>query len=278
MSADVYSEIALKEFDALLAGDPDESKVHAFLERNPAFVLGIVDPLKADKRVRDLLISRPTLHGFDARVPDFMVIRNNSVEWLPTLIEIERPNKRLFTKKGDPTADFTQARHQLATWVTWFTQPANFQQFLQSYFPAGDLGGSRQVVLKYLLIYGRRAEFENDPNLTRVRGSLLSGAQSLASFDRARDEIQRAAARSDKAITVKPLGNGRYRALHVPTTFGLDPGGASRLLRIEGLEDAIDANPSIADDRKAFLKERATYWRDWASSAGSNVVTSEFTE
>ena len=72
------------------------------------------------------------------------------------------------------------------------------------------------------------------------------------------------------AITVKSLGQGKYQAVWVPQSFTLGPEMAKRILNIEGISEAIGRNPEIGDDRKDFLKGRIDYWKQWASSAGSN--------
>ena len=70
------------------------------------------------------------------------------------------------------------------------------------------------------------------------------------------------------AITVKAIGHGRYRAAWVPPIFETGPGQAERLPYIDGILEAIGANPEIDSGREAFLKRRIPYWQGWASSGG----------
>ena len=74
------------------------------------------------------------------------------------------------------------------------------------------------------------------------------------------------------AITVKAIGSGRYRAIHVPATFGTGPELADRLPHIDGIAEAIDHNEDIEKERKEFLKERIIYWRRWASESSRGLI------
>jgi hypothetical protein len=58
----------------------------------------------------------------------------------------------------------------------------------------------------------------------------------------------------------------------VPPIFSTGPILARRLCHIDGVPTAIDANPEISAERKAFLKERVSYWKEWSSSAGTKYV------
>jgi hypothetical protein len=114
-----------------------------------------------------------------------MWIASHSASWFPTVIEIERPGKKVFTQSNTPSAEFTQARHQLTQWRTWFDSSANVQQFIESYGIPSELLATRTRHLHMMLIYGRREEFEGDPERSKQRSSLLPGTdEELMSFDR----------------------------------------------------------------------------------------------
>jgi hypothetical protein len=133
---DDYVRTATEQWHQLLESDPPEESIQRFLEEHPAFVPGAwtPPPLKSGHcPFLRALISQPRLPGFNHRQPDFLWVSTHSLEWFPTLIEIERPGKKLFTKEGVPTADFTQARNQLAQWRTWFSDPTNVQTFVREY-------------------------------------------------------------------------------------------------------------------------------------------------
>ena len=134
-SVDDYAELSQSEWTQLLESSPDEKNVQSFLERNPAFLPGAWTPSVKSGHypLHCAAISQPILPGLNARRPDFMLVSTHSSMWYPTLIEIERPSKRIFTGGGIPSADFSEARNQLAQWRTWFSIPENVQTFIASY-------------------------------------------------------------------------------------------------------------------------------------------------
>ena len=75
------------------------------------------------------VISQPRLQGVGARQPDFMWLGTNSMEFVPVLIEIEKPSKRWFNASGIPSSDFVQAQNQLAQWKSWFGDETNRMLF-----------------------------------------------------------------------------------------------------------------------------------------------------
>lgn len=260
-----FAEQSNQQYRQLLSTDPAEPEVQAFLEKHPWLVPGHSTPGVASGHypLHCALITQPRLPGQDIYIPDFMWIATHSGAWFPTLVEIERPGKRIFNRDGTPSADFSKARNQLNQWRSWFNESTNVEQFLRTYgIPEFMLKRTRR--LHMILIYGRRSEFEGNPKLTHQRGSLLPGQdEELMSFDRLMVDTS-----LRDAITVKSIGHGRYRAIWIPPVFETGPSLAERLLCIEGISEAIDTNPEFDADRKVFLKRRIPYWREWASSPG----------
>jgi hypothetical protein len=119
----------------------------------------------------------------------------------------------------------------------------------------------------YILILGRRAEFDRDGTLTRVRAQLMGEDEELISFDRLMPGPQ-----LEDIVTVVATGNGRWRAKAVAPTFGLVPPAADRLLVLDGLEDVIRDTEGITAERAEFLGRRIDYWRTWeARQTGTRV-------
>ena len=266
-----YVDRVSSEFAVILDSSPEELTVQRFLEQNPCLVPGLrslgIYPSAFPRH--SMLISQPSLPGLRVRQPDFMWIARNSIATYPTLIEIERPGKKLFSVKRSPTADFTQARHQLTQWRAWFSRHENSQMFASDYILARDHRGTA-FEPRFILVFGRRAEFENDPELTRERAYLLDGEiESLASYDRLTPDPTLA-----NVITVRASGNGRFRAIAVPPTFTLGPLDADCLPLVDGLEEVIRTTASISAERRQFLISRLPYWRDWAQRRTRGIIRS----
>ena len=260
-----YQRRVEAEFSALLSDAPGEKDVQKFLERHPTLVPGALTPGSSSGHypLHCALVTQPPLPGFRSRIPDFMWIATHSGTWYPTLIEIESPRKRLFTTDGHPTAEFTEARTQLAQWRVWFQNPTNVHQFLELYAIPDTWRRDRGWKLHTILIYGRRAEFDGSPELSRLRGSLMADDEDLISFDRLAPDPK-----LDGVITVRARGDGRFEAIWVPETFGTSASIADNLWRIDGISEALDRNDRIPVARRAFLKDRVEYWRAWAQSSG----------
>ncbi|MEE8261137.1 MAG: Shedu anti-phage system protein SduA domain-containing protein [Gammaproteobacteria bacterium] len=261
-----YAARVKGEFRALLSSEPKEDLVHAFLERHPALVPGALTPSGTSGHypLHCALITKPVLPGFHSHEPDFMWIASHSGTWFPTLIEIERPSKRLFTKSGQPRAEFTQARTQLAQWRSWFQSPTNVQQFMDLYGLPPEWREFRSSRLHMILIYGRREEFATSPRISKLRSSLMPSAdEELMSFDRLKMDPN-----LEAVITVRVSGDARFHAVWVPQTFGTSAAIAESLLSIDGLTDAMDQNEQISEARRAFLKDRIKYWREWSVRPG----------
>lgn len=266
-----YIRSSREGYEALLSGEPSEADIQSFLEKHPWMVPGHSTPtgVTGHYPLHCSLIAQPELPGKPSYVPDFMWVSTHSDSWFPTLIEIEKPSKRIFTKKGDTSADFNHARDQLNQWRSWFSEPENIQVFITMYGIPDRFRG-RTMKVSLILIYGRSSEFEDNPTLTKKRSGLAQQDEIIMSFDRLKDTDPSDALVSE-AITVKAKGQGEYQALWIPSVFTNGPNLAERLLKIDAISEAIDKNPEISEERKIFLKRRIPYWKEWAASSGLKV-------
>jgi hypothetical protein len=266
-----YADRIAAEFATLLSSKPTEGAVQRFLEQNPCLLPGLrsIGIYPGVFHSRSLLISQPSLPGLRVRRPDFMWISSTSIATYPTLIEIESPSKRLFSARRVPMAAFTQARHQLAQWRAWFSQPENVQKFISEY-AISKTRGAEALEPRFIIVFGRRAEFESDPELARERACLLDGeVENLVSYDRLAPDPMFA-----NTITVRATGSGRFRAIAVPPTLTLGPRFADRLLIVDGLPEVLRATTSISMERRQFLLERLPYWEEWARRGGRGMSRS----
>jgi hypothetical protein len=105
-------EKLLSSFESVL-NSSKEQDIHIFLDKN-----------------HDLLKFN-TYGGFvsskfklaDKYIPDFVTIEHmiQALNTPITFIEIERANKKLFTKSGDPTSFLTHAVRQVQDWKAWIS-------------------------------------------------------------------------------------------------------------------------------------------------------------
>jgi hypothetical protein len=272
-SFELYSATSAKQYLDLLNTATNERQFQDFFECNPCFMPGAHSP-GSHGPLHEALISQPELSGLRSRRPDFMWINAHSATWFPTLIEIESPAKRIFRNGAVPSHEFTQARNQLAQWRVWFSEPTNIQKFILDYGIPEKYTKFRTMKPHFILIYGRRDEFENSVELSKQRSVLLNGDdEELVSFDRlAPDRELR------EAVTVRAVGNGRYRVLKVMPTITTGPVVAERLSALDEIDDAIAIEDRISQKRRDFLIKRLPYWRRWVQQARRGAVRLSDTE
>lgn len=259
-----YRDAALKEWNELLASDPEERLVHQFLELHPAFIpggIGDVGPGGHHGSRFQLVFSEPTLQGEGPTFrPDFMWITKSSGLITPILIEIEKPSKKWFRRDGRPTSNFSEAHDQLNDWRAWFAKSTNQEIFRRTFSPVAPKLMTLPLVPQYLLIYGRSSEFEiggphQDPHtLLRKRDSQRTPDESFRSFDSLSPAYN-----LSEAITAKLTPKGIRMHAFSPT-FGTYADLSNGGLSLGGPSKALQRTVMMSDDRKAYLANRWDYW------------------
>jgi hypothetical protein len=227
----------------------DEALVHAFLERHPSLLPGSfsVDGTSGHAPYPDALISKPKLPGLSTREPDFMWIATDSGSCYPILIEIETPHKRWFYgRRAEIHSDLTHAQGQLAEWRAWFRNGHNRDAFLDYYDVSQDL---RHLTMtpRFVLIHGRRSDYQHDPARQAKRAELAREDERLMSFDRLSPDRN-----AISFACVKKSEHG-YRAQSVPPTFAIFSASDDHLL-ISGWDEALDNCPDMTAARREYLR------------------------
>lgn len=128
--AKVDEDIAL--FSSLLDSGAPEREVHAFLEAHSYFFNGILRLYGASP-----IYSKVRL-GSDYEV-DFAFFDSGSYgpDW--HFVEIEAPNQRMFTSRGDPSSALTHAIQQVRNWHAWFHENLDYCRKLMPHieYPMG---------------------------------------------------------------------------------------------------------------------------------------------
>jgi hypothetical protein len=122
----------LNEYASLIAADVEEERYQRFLTEHPA----LLDPL-ASRVV-------PKLRLGTEYATDFAVQRHDN-RWL--LVEIERPQDRVFTKGCDFSARFTHGYGQILDFQSWVDDNVAYAQKTMPNI----------IIPRGLLVIGRRA-------------------------------------------------------------------------------------------------------------------------
>lgn len=234
----------------------DEVRIHEFLEQHPCLLPGG----EADGNsigghhgpFPGVVISQPRLQGTFRRHPDFIWPTKMSSVFQPVLLELERPGKRWFRDDGQQTKDLTQAITQIAEWKTWLDSDGNKLVFYETYGISDAIRAYYKIEPVYRLVYGRRAQFADNARLSRQRESVRPGWLAWSTYDRLSP-----AASARRWITVRITPEG-WRVVAVPPTFAIPKHWESDLQGVIGLDDAIERNTLISDDRRTFLLDQVS--------------------
>ena len=260
---DEYYEQAKNEYIQLLDRGLGEVVYQKFFEKNPAFVPGsreILGMASSHYPIQNALISQPGLLNDEKfRKPDFMWIAKNSLKLCPVLIEIEKPSKQEFKKHSDfNRAEFNQAINQILHWKRILDSIEGKQDFYERY-DIPDEFRKLKFSPQYVLVYGRRSEYEGNSWLTGIRAEHETDDIRIMSFDRLKTPDRNAF--DCVTCTVK---KGKYHVINIPPTFVFKPSTINAIGGYEGYLDfhsAVDKMDYTSDERKKFLKKRFDYWK-----------------
>jgi hypothetical protein len=127
-------------------------------------------------------------------------------------------------------------------------QPGNAAKFAERYHI------SRPVVVKYCLIYGRRAEVMKNTRGTIRNLAIRDDALKIMSFDR----LHPTEAARD-ALCIK-LVRHKFVAVSAPATLRLQSNLPQMWRGVNQKEEAVARSPHFSDERRAYLIERIRYW------------------
>jgi hypothetical protein len=270
MSWEEYERRVKAEWTALLDSDEGctERLIHNFLVKHPSMIPGAysVTGPSGHGPFPCAVLSESPLSGLGFKVPDFIWLASDSCNFTPVFIEIESPCKLWFKQDEVPRQNLTQALSQLGSWRAWLNRPESIQIFFSAFKIPDDLRDKKTFRPEFVLIYGRRREFEERPQLARLRSQFEQHGQVVMTFDRL-------APASDCCDYISAtLRDGRYQALAVPAPMTLGPSLTERLTCVEGVEEAIRSNDWISTERRQFLIERIPYWKNWASLSRQGII------
>jgi hypothetical protein len=121
---------------------------------------------------------------------------------------------------------------------------------------------------EFVLIYGRRKEFDEKPHLRRMREQFERHGQVVMTFDGLRP------ARDCGIYITARKTTGAYRAVAVPATIKLGPHSTQYLSHLSDLSSVIMNNEWISQERREFLVKRLPYWTAWATLPNHGIITS----
>ena len=161
---------------------------------------------------------------------------------------MDTPHKPWFYgDRAEIHSAFTHAQGQLAEWRAWFNRGHNRTTFLDAYEIPRELR-DRRLSPRFVLVYGRRSDYENSKLRLMKRAELAREDERLMSFDRLTP-----GKRGMLYSCVRQTANG-YRVVSVPPCLTIFNDGEDYRCAT-GWEEALDACPDMPATRREYLKK-----------------------
>lgn len=274
-SWETYCASVLSQWQSLLGSSPSEREMQEFLELHPCLIPGATDNIGPGGHHGpsfNAVIRQPPLKGLGpTRVPDFMWVRRDTGAIRPICIEIESPRKAWFNKgSGTPTAELTQAIDQLTEWKVWFSSPENQLIFARTYAPQYPY---RPIEPQYVLVYGRDSEFraatsvhENPSHMRQKRDHMPRIREHYFTYDQLVPEREA----GDYATITNHVDKWSLHSL--PPTFSTGSHVMELGEVIADPSEGLSRTELMSPERRTYVVERWSYWREVALSAQSHLL------
>lgn len=148
----------IEEFERLVEGELREEDYQQFLAAHPIFI----DPQARKVKSKERL-------GLE-KTTDYAICRSDD-EWI--LVEIEKPQDRIFTKKDDFTAEFIHAFGQVLDFQEWVDTHAEYARHLMPVISSP----------KGILIIGRRNALSSQQEAKLKRWCINSQFVEVFTYD-----------------------------------------------------------------------------------------------
>ena len=207
-------EHLISEYTDLLDKELEEKEYQDFLEKYTQF---IPRHFVQNHGVHMSLVLRKLKLSNDM-ITDFVILSKSSIGWNYILVEIEKPSSRYF-KSGstDVHSHFMGGVKQIKSWQAWFGKPGNKAHFeAQLSFIKKPISNA-PVEIKYVLVTGRRNEYENSEDKIHTIRSFESNNFKIMSFDSLAENIRN---NEELYLGVRKQGSIEIRSTKVlDTTF-----------------------------------------------------------
>lgn len=263
-----YRKIVQKEYMDLLDNpSSSEHDFQKFFENNPSFIPGSYELIGHSGHYPTMctLISQPEIGTSIIRKPDFLWLAGNSLFFCPVFVEIESPHKKMFNKDNTSTAIFNQALQQIEEWKALLSRPTTISAFYEHYnIPLFER--EKTFRPQFLLVYGRRSEYENNALLTGIRAQKEKDDLRIMSFDRLQPSYEAT------QFTCCKVTSREYSVISIPPTFKYGPDYAEFISKMQGFKEKIHDIKYISPERREFLTKRYSYWIDYSKIKEKGLI------
>lgn len=164
---------SVQDFRALIASQPDERQVQAFLEANPHLFSSVGISHRAT-------VIRQFPLGADFR-PDFALVHANSGGTHFEFIELENPRWPLFNADDSFSQHCNHALQQLFDWLDW--SKAHRYQLIEMSNSLVEFVKSDKIYIFCTLVMGHRRELSNRRRQERFESRQHPGEYRIRTYD-----------------------------------------------------------------------------------------------
>lgn len=188
----------LENFKSVLRNDSlNENDIQRFLEENSEL---ISTPFLLNHHLHfNVVISKFKIS--DSLISDYAYLTKSSDFWELVLVEIENPKKRIFTSSNEQIkfhSDFNHAMDQISEWRSYIED--HVEEIKNRIDPLKVPLKDRPIRFKYVLIYGRNHEKENNLRRTRMFAQKTNDDVRVMTFDSLISEFEHSRFKYKKMI------------------------------------------------------------------------------
>lgn len=202
------------EYNLLLENCKDENEVQLYLESN-SNLLPVNNWLLGHQVHCSMIVTKYKFGN--EYISDFAYLTKCSDEWYIVFIEIENPQKAIFTKGNQFTADFNHAYEQVQSWERYLKDSSNRLKVLNSFrsirHPFIMLDSN--VTFKYLLIYGRGNERDKSEETKNKFLQKKTSDIRVCTFD----SIKSVTTMFPRYMVLSPKGDDKFKVKFVPSDY-----------------------------------------------------------
>ncbi len=165
---------------SMIEAQKQESEFQNFLESNREFI-----PLSFlhhhGVHFNMVFTKYPVQESYET---DFMYLTKTSGSWRAVLVEIEKPSSKIFKKGSNEFhSDFISSKDQILNWKTKLSSPGAHETFKNNLSSLLQHMIGNEIDFRYILIHGRRSEYEGSPERKRKIETDLGKDVQFLSFD-----------------------------------------------------------------------------------------------
>lgn len=229
----------------------NENDIQNFLEINSELIPTTYHRLGHGVHFSSVISKYPLGNSY---VSDLLYLTKSTTRWNIIFIELENQHNKIFCKNLDCTSDFNHALQQIRMWKSYLHDSNNKATLIHNLKNFMSLHEflNNPVDIKYLLVYGRRNELENNQDRINIFNQLSNETQTVITYDSLISNYQNNY--NEKCIILSPKGDVNFKIKILPKNLSSLIFANIRSSMLEVSPDYINQLKSEGYEMDAWLK------------------------